>query len=336
MKILVNTILILITSLILISCSNNSPTQGGITLEDSYFSWTTIDTSAGYSIEDLYAVDAQTFFAAGSKSYKFSNGTKIRMNFSDTNFFGKIVRAYNSNYAVFSNASSFTNDNVILQIYNGSSLEEHIVSTNGSDIIDISILEPGKILCATQKRLFLFSSGNIIDIPLPASSRVSTFGNSNNQQLVLLSQNGGYSLYQYLNQNLTFIRRDTMYYQPYKLKMDFIRARGISEELMSYDYLDGTNWNQMFTRSYFKFIATFEILSGESKNFFVYLSKDSSYTRNLQVWNGTSSYKESNFPNDLNGSYDKKISNYTDNTFFFYYGNYINNGVILKASRIKF
>jgi hypothetical protein len=61
MKILVNTILILITSLILISCSNNSPTQGGITLEDSYFSWTTIDTSAGYSIEDLYAVDAHYF-----------------------------------------------------------------------------------------------------------------------------------------------------------------------------------------------------------------------------------------------------------------------------------
>ncbi len=91
----------------------------------------------------------------------------------------------------------------------------------------------------------------------------------------------------------------------------------------------------MFTRTYLKYIATYENVSGESKNFFFYLSNDTTHFYKMQVWNGITSIRDSNFPQNISSLDGQvKISNYIDNTFYLH--NSGSSPVILKASRIKF
>lgn len=307
-----------------------------------YFDWSVQDVYFT-SVKRISLGSPNNLFIAANASYKLSNGVVSSIDFGDPYFRVQDVKAFDSTYAIFWGDDSRTYKSVF-KIYNNGTIQSYEVPIYSSlDINIIHIIEKGKFMafCDGSSGYYLFKNGEFILRNKPNPGIATLIGKSNNENYLFLTDYSPFTyhnIYKFSGDTLLHVKTEVNKTNSFATATTIMREEFFAP-YQRFTYFNGFDWNTTLTYNENRNLnySVYFYNTGESNNFFVNLTSDSTGYFKSKVWDGEIFSPQSNFPANIPGSYfpySQTISEYIGGTFYFYCKNSSNSaGRLIKGVR---
>lgn len=332
MKIIFNSSLVIIFSVLFFACSD-SPVTSGIDA-NAYYIWSAqpipFDT-----VYQIYNFDEGDLILNASGLQKISEGAITRISVQDTSFNFQGFNAYNSNHYVYSGNKVSDPNTPVIKIYDNGVYRDYTLPRQS--VLGIAFvshfINKNKFyitLYPETKKYYLFQNGTFTEFELSEGSLQFFFKSADNVYAVGRSTSvSGYSYYKITDSGPVFLRAETYgstsYSNTYYIANDVIRITSDSLK-QKFSFFTEQGWSEFATYTVTSPEEYLTEVIGNTRNQFLVLKKNKDLNQISAIaWDGMSFWRQTNFPTGLTqNNYGYFLpSNYTVNTNTFYlYQNY--------------